>query len=306
VTPTRLKLVLPRAFVFAALIALVVAGAASAAFPGRNGKIAYTRSTDLALHYDIFTMRSDGTVKRNITSSATDEFDPAWSANGKRFAYVRGAGGNFDVFTMASNGSNRIRVAFGAGVQWEPAWAPDGTKVVFSSDADGDFEICVVDLGTGVVTQLTTNNASDGQPVWSKQGRIAFASNSDGDFELYTMKPDGSDLRQVTHNLVSDTAPNWAPGGVRLAFARRVGARSEIYVIKADGTQVHRLTRNQKADSAPAWSPNGRKIAFQRQWDNTDLSGRIWTMLRDGTIQRPRTPRSSDAKQPDWQPLPLP
>ena len=82
--------------------------------------------------------------------------------------------------------------------------------------------------------------------------------------------------------------------------------KSEIYVIKADGTRAaRRLTRNQKTDSAPAWSPNGRKIAFQRQWDETDLSGRIWTMLRDGTIQRVRTPRSSDAKQPDWQPLPL-
>ena len=297
---------LPRALVLAVVVALVAAGAASAAFPGRNGKIAFSRSTDVALHYDVSTMRSDGTVKRNITSSATDEFDPAWSADGKRFAYVRGAGGNFDVFTMEADGSNRIRVAGGQGVQWEPAWAPDGTKLVFSSDADGDFEICVVDLATGVITQLTSNAVSDGQPVWSKQGRIAFASESDSDLELYTMKPDGSDLRQVTHNLVPDAAPNWAPGGVRLAFVRGVGVKSEIYVIRVDGTRAaRRLTRNQKTDSAPAWSPNGRKLAFQRQWDETDLSGRIWTMLRDGTIQRVRTPRSSDAKQPDWQPLPL-
>ena len=249
-------------------------------------------------------MRSDGTVKRNITSSATDEFDPAWSADGKRFAYVRGAGGNFDVFTMEANGSNRIRVAFGAGVQWEPAWAPDGTKVVFSSDADGDFEICVVDLATGVITQLTTNSASDGQPVWSKQGRIAFSSNSDGDFELYTMKPDGSDLRQVTHNLVSDAAPNWAPGGVRLAFVRRVGARSEIYVIRADGTQGAPPDEEPEGGFRPGLVAEREEDRVPAAVGETDLSGRIWTMLRDGTIQRPRTPRSSDAKQPDWQPLP--
>lgn len=138
-----------RALLLAAVTALLAAGSAAAAFPGRNGKIAFSRSTDVAFHYDVFTMRSDGTVKRNVTSSATDEFDPAWSADGRRFAYVRGAGGNF-----------------------------------------------------GVITQLTSNDASDGQPVWSKRGRIAFASDADGDLELYAMRRDGSDLRQLTHNLV--------------------------------------------------------------------------------------------------------
>ena len=56
-------------------------GPAKAAFPGANGKIAFTRHR--AGNWDIYTMKRDGTgVKRLTKNSAVDEF-PMWSPDGK-------------------------------------------------------------------------------------------------------------------------------------------------------------------------------------------------------------------------------
>ena len=109
----------------------MVVGAASAAFPGRNGRIAYTRSTDVALHYDIFTMRSDGAVKRNITSSATDEFDPAWSADGTKIAFVEGFNGVNRVLVMNGDGTGVAPILDTPSFQFGPSWSPDGSELIF-------------------------------------------------------------------------------------------------------------------------------------------------------------------------------
>ena len=52
--------------------------------------------------------------------------------------------------------------------------------------------------GSGV-TRLTYNDAFDGYPAWSPDGRrIAFDSQRDGNREIYVMDADGSGVTRLT------------------------------------------------------------------------------------------------------------
>jgi hypothetical protein len=75
-------------------------------------------------------------------------------------------------------------------------------------------EVYLINADGSSRTALTSNSASDVQPVWSPDGtKITFASNRDGyDFEIYTMDADGSNVAQVTTNWdADDLDPDWQP-----------------------------------------------------------------------------------------------
>jgi Tol biopolymer transport system component len=64
----------------------------------------------------------------------------------------------------------------------------------------------------GEQTRLTFDDAFDGLPVWSPDGRqLAFSSERDGNSEVYTMRADSSHQVNRTNNPAFDIAPDWQP-----------------------------------------------------------------------------------------------
>ncbi|MEJ2733209.1 MAG: CHAT domain-containing protein [Anaerolineae bacterium] len=82
-----------------------------------------------------------------------------------------------------------------------PAPSPTGTQIAFMSfdrEGAGNWEIYVVRSSGGKVTRLTNNNAPDGLPAWSPDGRtLAFASNRESEWAIWAMNPDGSNQRKL-------------------------------------------------------------------------------------------------------------
>lgn len=97
---------------------IVIGGVASqtaeAAFPGKNGKIAFYRCTD-EIGCDIHVVNPDGTGEQNLTPNTAEApygFDvrPAWSPDGKQIAFESVNRSNFDIYVMNADGSNRRRL----------------------------------------------------------------------------------------------------------------------------------------------------------------------------------------------------
>jgi WD40 repeat protein len=82
-----------------------------------------------------------------------------------------------------------------------PAPSPRGTQIAFMSldrEEAGNWEIYVVSSNGGKVTRLTNNDAQDGLPAWSPDGRtLAFAANRDGEWAIWAMNPDGNNQRKL-------------------------------------------------------------------------------------------------------------
>ena len=162
---------------------------------------------------------------------------------------------------------------------------PEG-RIAISSDQDGDWEVLVVDMGTGLVEQITHNMAYDWRPVWSPDGsRLVFASDylageaepvevSDaGEFQpatrektgilgVVTLNADGSGRIRLTEEQATGEHPSWSPDGKRVVFVSYRTGNSEIFVMDSDGKNVRQLTDDPGDDWHPAWSADGSQIAF--------------------------------------------
>jgi Tol biopolymer transport system component len=188
---------------------------------------------DFACPTDIYAMDADGSNVTRLTSDPAPEYQPAWSPDGGRIAFVRTVhhetpGEIFDapaIFTMAPDGGGVAQVSSGdGGSDFSPSWAADGSQIAFAAIRSEDWGIWVVDAdGTDeqrILGGVGAWYAED--PVWSPDGAlIAFVGNPiSGDYSpedaLYVMRPDGSDVRLVAEaadrSVAGDIA--WRPAAV--------------------------------------------------------------------------------------------
>ena len=73
---------------------------------------------------------------------------------------------DYDLFVMRADGRHERNLTNSPGVdEIHPDWSPDGDRIAFASDRDGDSEIYTMKLDGSRVRQLTTNTATDVDPV---------------------------------------------------------------------------------------------------------------------------------------------
>jgi TolB protein len=281
------------------LCVLLLVTPAHAAFPGKNGKIAFMGGSGGGGTYTIDPDGSDQTLILPLTTQ------PVWSATGTRLAFFDDH--NNSISTANEDGSNVAIVCFCLVTNAEGgfAWSLDGSKIAYSEasicgECSDTFDIWSVNSDGSGLTNLTNSpDDLDIWPDWSPDGtKVAFGKNG----RLATMNPDGSGSALLPGEPVG-TAPSWSPDGRRLAYQVFDGTDTEVFVISADGTGRTQLTDNAVDDISPAWSPDGRKIAFVSRRDG---NAEIYIMNADGSGQTRLTTDPVDNSNPDWQPLPGP
>lgn len=306
-----------------AAAALLIPGAASAAFPGLNGKIAYTHVVGMS-SASIYTVNANGSSPTNLSAvggGPAPDFQPAWSADGKKIAFVRVDFQNCSgqIWSMNANGTGQTNLSNDAATASEinPAYGPDGS-IVFVRVAPHTFNICApnnngINEGNlwirspgGATRQLTTGGL-DNTPAVSPDGtKIVFTRNTpgappSGPPHLFVMNANGSGTPK---DLGLGVKPNWSPDGKKIVFAAP-GTQGEstggpVTVMNANGS--HRQTLN-STGTAPAYSPDGTKIVYLTFSGGHSTALAVMNANGSGqhTISNPGS-GNSDVK-PDWQPV---
>jgi Tol biopolymer transport system component len=260
---------------------LMVPVSANAAFPGLNGKIAFTRGLQ------VYTINPDGSGEAQITNDSASKAEPHWSADGHRIAFVSsGPLGSQSLVTMDESGGSRFTVVndYVLGL----SWAPTGKALAYGTYS-GVYPGHVIRInadGTGY-TDLTDDpdDPYDGgqYPSWSPDGfRIAYAGltsypDNEGDFApgssgIWLTTPAGgfgTQLKGASDHEFYDE-PDWSPGATKIVFSGTADpsctapacANKDLYVMNRDGTGLTKITSGVANDLDPAWSPDGTKIAF--------------------------------------------
>lgn len=124
-----------------------------------------------ALH--VFSIRRDGSVRRQITHSSSSDTLPDWSPNGRQIVFVREASGRSQVAQLYLADAKRAVAAQPltrtSMYDTTPGWSPDGRWIVFSR----------------------------GRPFTN--------------FTLHLVHPDGSGLRRLTSAALNVQVPRWQP-----------------------------------------------------------------------------------------------
>jgi WD40 repeat protein len=67
-------------------------------------------------------------------------------------------------------------------------YSPNGQEIAFVRNDGNNPEICILDVRTRKIRQITNNQADDCNPTWSPNGSsIAFLSDRDGSWQIYEM-----------------------------------------------------------------------------------------------------------------------
>jgi dipeptidyl aminopeptidase/acylaminoacyl peptidase len=258
--------------VLAATLALALA---LAALPARAadayvGRVVYV--SNQAGNNDIYTINTDGTGDQRVTTDPADEFDPAWSPDGRKIAFVRNDDGNRDIWVMNPDGSDQQRLTDDASSDRYPSWSPDGKFIAFRSNRrpSTSFDIWKMRADGSAPIRVTADaglwgDSLETSPAWSPDGRgLAFVSDRDGNREIYVANADGSNPRRMTNSPADDQFPSWSPDGSVITWDTNRDGNEEIYSMRSsDGGGQTNLTNNPVTDRYPAWSPDGTKIAFR-------------------------------------------
>jgi Tol biopolymer transport system component len=294
---------------------VVEAGPAGAAFPGKNGRIAYA-SYDAPFpkgDSEIYTIRADGSGKRQLTNNDTEDLDPSYSPDGKRIVYAAqdGPKGDLEIYTINSRGRDKFQVTHNDVDEEWPTYSPSGKRIAITP-IEGVGGIYSVKAGGGDKRLVAKGG---GAPSYSPDGkRIAYECYGrppriDTDIctisvhrehklpKFIPQKPLGDTLHDVLHDKVhvtnndtDDFNPDYSPDGKRIVYEGFEGsliteqnvddASTNIYTIKAGGGGNFNLTKSPKNASiwnaVPSYSPDGKKIAYEGD------DGEIYTINASG------------------------
>jgi Tol biopolymer transport system component len=288
-------------------LALAVASPAQAAFPGRNGVIAYVAAGSGVFGgpAEVWTVDPSS----GATTQLTDLFltdGPAWSDDGRTLAFSLSVGREgFVIAAVAGRRPVAAKWTFGD-AEWmtlpvrppdggpgfsedsDPSWAPGGRRIVYRDRAGSLIVLDASDRKRVIVT-----SAQD--PAWSPDGRLIALSQCATACSLWVVRPDGTGLRRLTNDTLNASAPSWSPDGHKLVFQANGG----LWIMRWPSPRYRWHPRPLvESGDGPSWSPDGRQIAF------ADDDG-IYVVDTNGSNQRRLVGFAAGEPfrhETDWQP----
>ena len=147
---------------------------------------------DKAYMLDLYSMRTDGTDLRRLTSAPGYDGGPFFSSDGQQICFRRFSedGARAEIYTIRVDGFAKTIRADGSGerrltrlgaMSWAPYFHPSGRYLIFTTNLHGfsNFELYLVDrAGTQEPVRVTHTDGFDGLPVFFPSGRqLAWTSN---------------------------------------------------------------------------------------------------------------------------------
>ena len=260
---------------------VVLASAAFAAAPGKNGQIAFRRYFDSAQTFGaVFTVNADGANAKQVTRPPTGIVDdqPEWAPDGRLIAFTRCAPSALcHVWVTAPDGTDLAPVGPLCPEGANEQTCPDDEHASFSPDS----KTLALVQATGTVKPDPSGE------TWIEHSAIALL-NVDGSARhvIYQGAPFSGDLGY----------PVFSPDGKQLVFERTVSGFSKpagkqaVFVMGADGSNPRRITPWAENDGDnPDWSPDGKWIIFHSHVDDPSHQSQIYLIHPDGTGRKQLT-----------------
>lgn len=148
-----------------------------------------------------------------------------------------------------------------------PRLSPDGTKAAVSLPETGGGDIWILDLERDTKARFTFDEAFDGVPLWSPDGKqLAFVSSRDGGIlNIYVKSSGGTGQDELLLRTDRDKWLNdWSADGRYLLYQERAGTgNGDLWALPLFGDrQPIPLVTTPFSETLGAFSPDGRWFAY--------------------------------------------
>ena len=238
-----------------------------------GSRVAFISNLEQATNLDVYVTPVGRGAALRLTRHPAREYSPAWSADGRRIAFLRaahGAASPSDVVVMPVAGGPERKVG-------EVRLQPD------SPFLPGPFLCWTPDSSALVITDRET---PEDRP------------------SLFLLSVETGAKRRITSpplGTPGDSGPSFSPDGHTLAFARFVGfAVGDIYVLPLTAeflpaADAGRRTYENRFNAMTAWTPDGKEIVYSSYWGGRyglyrvksggpEAPQRLETVGQDGTF----------------------
>ncbi len=145
--------------------------------------------------------------------------------------------------------------------------SPDGSRIAVSADEAGTGDVWVHEADREVRSRLTLDEAEDGSPVWSPDGRrIAFFSLRGQAPGIWIKQVDGSrDPRKVSGPAGPARPVAWSPDGQYLLVQTRGRGGGGLYFVdlrEDTSYEIYEFAQGAGSGGA-AFSPDGAYVAYE-------------------------------------------
>jgi Tol biopolymer transport system component len=231
----------------------------------RGDELVFQYRVGFAFTWDIYLMDVERRLIAPLHEVNTpfNEYQPMWSPDGTRLAFVSERDGDREVFVW--DGQTSAQLTENNYPDLDPHWSPDGTQLVFTSYQTENHSQLYLMNATGQQRRFLTLYDSM-SPSWSPDGTlILFTAFQNLVPRVAVLSVAGGERRDLSNlSVTGEISPIWSPDGTQIAFLRAPSNQSDLYIMNADGSRVRRITHGFRYIADPAWSPDGGRIAFTR------------------------------------------
>ncbi len=260
----------------------------------------------------IWLLNRMGGEAEKLTDTVQDVDEFLWSPDGTRIALILRDPSPEELEEAKDKDKDKDRekeddAGKGKKRKGEKPWVID--RLQFKEDNRGYLDrrrthIYIFKLSKKSLTQITSGDFDDDEPVWSPDGKqIAFTSNrsvpdpdATYDTDIWTVAADNSDKgahpTKISSSPGEDHSPAWSPDGKFIAFTTQLDPKLFQYgthhlaVAPSIGGPVKVLTQSfDRNVTQPYFAPDGNSIYFIADDDGTQNLCRI--PVTGGEITRP-------------------
>lgn len=216
---------------------------------------AWKKSGDWQIYeMDLSPSPSFGNDARTITSGGGGKFNPRYSPDGNKIAYVLDKDGSESYHIVIYDPVEKTHTDLTSNISYalQPnfCWSPDGSQIAYLSDERGQFSVYTMSAN-GSEAQLVLDTGHPAWQVeWSPDGKhLAVSCEMHGqDYGIFIVALETNEVFEIGLNA---HAPHWSQDGSKLAFHSDKDGWFDIGFYDLSTKEVEWITKSEGDSQTP-------------------------------------------------------